>query len=78
MKILVLGHSFFINHLQQEQLSYSEKSDFFVNNKYTFEIGGRNKTNKQIATLENAYIVADDIEHGFQNKIPLWLFGFLY
>ncbi len=73
-----LRETFFINQLQQEQLSYSEKSDFYVNNKYTFEIGGKNKTNKQIATLENAYIVSDNIEHGFQNKIPLWLFGFLY
>jgi len=26
----------------------------------------------------SAYIVADNIEYGFANKIPLWLFGFLY
>ncbi len=33
---------------------------------------------KQIKDLENSYVVADDIEVGFGNKIPLWLFGFLY
>lgn len=33
---------------------------------------------KQIRGIENSYVVADDIEVGFQKKIPLWLFGFLY
>jgi hypothetical protein len=28
--------------------------------------------------LRYAVIAADDIEIGFQEKIPLWLFGFLY
>jgi hypothetical protein len=28
--------------------------------------------------LQNAFIAADDIEIGFQEKIPLWFFGFLY
>ncbi|GAH48766.1 unnamed protein product, partial [marine sediment metagenome] len=30
------------------------------------------------AGTKNAYLVTDDIEYGFDNKIPLWLFGFLY
>ena len=47
-------------------------------NKYTFEVGGKNKTTKQIAGIEKAFIVSDDIDYGFQNKIPLWIFGFLY
>ncbi|MDP3433546.1 MAG: AAA family ATPase, partial [Bacteroidota bacterium] len=42
------------------------------------EIGGKNKTRKQIAGIENSYIAADNIEFAYQNKIPLWLFGFLY
>ena len=42
------------------------------------EIGGKNKSFKQIKNIENFFVVADDIEIGFQNKIPLWLFGFLY
>jgi hypothetical protein len=43
-----------------------------------FEVGGKNKGFQQIKDIENAYIVADDIETGFDRKIPLWLFGFLY
>jgi len=42
------------------------------------EIGGKNKSYKQIKDVEHSYVVADDIEVGFGNKIPLWLFGFLY
>jgi hypothetical protein len=49
-----------------------------VDNTYLFEIGGKNKTKKQIAHTENTFVVQDNIEIGFQNSIPLWLFGFLY
>jgi hypothetical protein len=49
-----------------------------IDDTYIFEIGGRKKTYKQIAGLPDSYIVADDIEFGNGNKIPLWLFGFLY
>ena len=42
------------------------------------EIGGKNKSKKQIKNLNNSFIVKDDIEMGFENIIPLWLFGFLY
>ena len=45
---------------------------------FTFEIGGKGKGNKQIESVENGFVAADDILYGFQNKIPLWLFGFLY
>jgi predicted AAA+ superfamily ATPase len=71
--------TFFANQLgYHNNLSYHESTDFFVNEKYAFEIGGKDKSAKQIKGLENAFIAADDIEYGFQNKIPLWLFGFLY
>jgi len=43
-----------------------------------FEKGGKDKYAKQIDGIENAFIAADDIEYGFQNRIQLWLFGFLY
>ena len=56
----------------------STKGDFYVEEKYTFEVGGKDKSFKQIKDLPNSYVVADDIEVGFGNKIPLWLFGFLY
>lgn len=71
--------TFFANQLgYTHKITYAQMGDFFVDQKYIFEIGGKNKTKKQIATIENSFIAADDIEFGFQNKIPLWLFGFLY
>jgi predicted AAA+ superfamily ATPase len=71
--------TFFANQVgYKNKLSYHEKTDFLVNNVYAFEIGGKDKSNKQIVGIENSFIVADGIEYGYQNKIPLWLFGFLY
>ncbi len=54
------------------------KGDFLVDNQFLFEVGGKNKSIKQIRNEANAYIVLDDIENGIFNHIPLWLFGFLY
>jgi uncharacterized protein len=71
--------TFFANQLAyKNQLTYSESGDFTVNQRYVFEIGGKNKTDLQIKEAKGAFIAADDIEYGFGNKIPLWLFGFLY
>ena len=69
---------FFMSMFDENRLSVSNKSDFFVDEKYTFEIGGKNKSFKQIKDIENSFVVADDIEIGNKNKIPLWIFGFLY
>ena len=57
---------------------FSIESDFYVDNKYTFEIGGKNKKRKQIQGMESSYIIADNIEYGTDRRIPIWLFGFLY
>ncbi len=71
--------TFFLNQLSyKNSVTYIDETDFLVNQKYAFEIGGKSKTNKQILGLENAFIAADNIEIGHQNNIPLWLFGFLY
>ena len=71
--------TFFFNQLNyRHSVEFPQKGDFLVDKKYTFEIGGKNKNNKQIYSLENAFIAADDIEYGFENKIPLWQFGMLY
>jgi hypothetical protein len=37
----------------------------------------KKKGHNQIAGLENDYLVLDNLEYGFGNKIPLWLFGML-
>lgn len=67
-----------------DMLSYSHKvtfplnGDFLVDKKFLFEVGGHKKGFGQIRDTQTAYVAADNIEMGFGNKIPLWLFGFLY
>jgi hypothetical protein len=74
-----LRECFFINQLSvKHKVNYSEKGDVLIDKKYTFEIGGKNKSFNQIANLEHSFIAADGIEIGYKNTIPLWLFGFLY
>lgn len=74
-----IRETFFLNQLSaKHQVTYPEKGDFLIDGKYIFEVGGRNKTQKQILDFENAYIAADGIEFPFANKFPLWIFGFLY
>ncbi|ATA72665.1 ATP-binding protein [Capnocytophaga canis] len=74
-----LRETFFVNQIRNtHQISYSDIGDFKVNDTWIFEIGGKNKTKKQIREVEQSFVVADDIEFGVGNKIPLWLFGFMY
>ena len=74
-----IRESFFANQLLGfHQLALPKKGDFIVDDTYTFEIGGKNKPKNQIKDIENSFIVRDDFENGFDNYIPLWLFGFLY
>lgn len=71
--------TFILNQLKKKyNVFFSTESDFYVENKYTFEIGGKNKKRKQIQGLENSYIIADNIEFGTDKRIPIWLLGFLY
>jgi len=74
-----IRETFFVSMLyKKHNINYVDYGDFLIDEKYIFEIGGKNKSFKQIKNIENSFVVADDIEVGFQNKIPLWLFGFLY
>ncbi len=71
--------TFFLNQFKGFiEINLAETSDFIIDKKYTFEIGGKNKSKKQIANLENAFVAKDSIEIGYQNIIPVWLFGFMY
>ena len=72
--------TFFLNQVQNAgyTITLHEKGDFIVNNQWIFEIGGKNKDTKQIQGLNDSWLVLDDIESGFKNRVPLWLFGFLY
>ena len=70
--------TFFVNQLNAvANVILAPQGDFMVDN-YTFEIGGKKKPFDQIKDNLNGFIVADDIETGHGNKIPLWLFGMLY
>lgn len=74
-----IRETFFANQLKQNhQIAFSGQGDFRINDVYTFEVGGKNKTFEQIKDVPNSYLAIDGIEYGTGNRIPLWLFGFLY
>ena len=56
----------------------AEKGDFVIGKNILIEVGGRSKTERQIRGTQAAYLALDDIEIGVGNRVPLWLFGFLY
>ena len=65
-EIGTLRETYFVNQLALlHNVSIPRSSDFIVDDKYTFEIGGKNKSFKQIKDIENSFIVADGIESGF-------------
>jgi len=73
-----IRETFFLNQLRVKQDVFtSPVADFLIDNK-TFEVGGKNKGQKQIAGMENGYVAKDDIEYGFLNVIPLWQLGLTY
>ncbi len=77
--IATVRETFFLNATSQiSEVTYPKKGDFLIDNTYLFEVGGRNKGFNQIKDIENSFVVNDDVEVGYGNKIPLWLFGFLY
>jgi hypothetical protein len=75
-----LRETFFINQLRNagHRVALADKGDFIIDDQYTFEIGGPNKTTRQIKGLPESYLAMDNIKYGFDRQIPLWLFGFLY
>ena len=71
--------TFFFNQVSQTtKVVATANVDFKVANQYYFELGGKNKKQKQIKNIPHSYIVKDGIEIGSDLNIPLWLFGFLY
>ena len=78
-KIGTIRETFFASSVSyNHNINYPKSGDFILDEKYTFEIGGKDKSFKQLKDAEFGYVVADDIETGVDNKIPLWLFGFIY
>lgn len=74
-----IRETFFANQLRvKHRLNIPKQGDFIVDDKFIFEVGGKNKSFEQIKDVSGSYIAADEIEVGSGNKIPLWLFGLLY
>lgn len=75
-----LRECFFASMIQNSghQMILAKKGGFEVDGRWVFEVGGANKTARQIKDEAGGYLVLDNLEHGIGRKIPLWLFGFLY
>ncbi len=69
---------FFSQLIVDNKVNYSKSSDFLINDLLTFETGDKNKGAGQLADVPDSYVVLDNIETGFRDRIPIWLFGFLY
>lgn len=73
--------TFVVNQLSAAnyEVEYGKsQGDFVVNHTYTFEVGGADKTFKQIADVPNSFVLADDIEYATGKKLPLWVVGLMY
>ena len=55
-----------------------DHGDFKVDGKFTFEVGGKDKSFQQIADIPNSYILADNIDFPIGKKLPIWLVGLIY
>ncbi len=70
--------TFFLSMLSpSHNVRLPDTGDFRVD-KYLFEVGGRRKNFEQIKGQTNSFLACDDLELGIGNRIPLWMFGFLY
>jgi uncharacterized protein len=75
-----LRETFFLNQIRnaQHEIHLASQGDFLIDGKWTIEIGGKGKNEDQLRKIKNSFLVLDDIDVAYQNRIPLWLFGFLY
>jgi predicted AAA+ superfamily ATPase len=73
-----LRETFFFNQMRVRNKVISSKIADFIIDKYTFEVGGKNKQQNQIEKDGKSFVVKDDIEFGYLNVIPLWAFGLNY
>jgi len=75
----VRRETFFYNQVHKDHsVLYRGVGDFVVDGEWTFEVGGKGKGFGQIKDLPNSFVACDNVSVGRGNKIPLWLFGFLY
>jgi uncharacterized protein len=73
-----IRETFFINQVRVKySITSSNIADLRIED-IDFEIGGKQKGQKQILQATKGFVVKDDIETSYQNTIPLWHFGLLY
>lgn len=74
--------TFFCNqlHSADHRVEYGgmKSGDFRIDGDLIIEVGGHNKTLRQVKEEAQGYVAADDIDSATYHKIPLWAFGFLY
>lgn len=73
-----IRETFFFNQMRVNNNVVSSKISGFNINGRIFEVGGKNKGQRQIAEASEGYVVKDDIEFASGNVIPLWQFGLNY
>ena len=74
-----IRETFFLSQLSENhEIQIPQNGDFLIDGKFCFEVGGKKKSFEQIKGEGNSFLACDDMERGAGNKIPLWLFGFLY
>ena len=80
VQIGTVRETFAVNQLSAgHRVEYGkEHGELRVDGTWTFEVGGEKKGFKQIADIPNSFILADGIEMPYENKLPLWIIGFMY
>lgn len=75
-----IRETFFVNQLRNagHKVELAKAGDFLINGELTFEIGGPSKQSQQITNVDKGWLAIDELERPYLNRIPLWLFGFLY
>ena len=80
LNIGTIRECFVVNQLStMHTVEYGkDHGDFKVDGKFTFEVGGKDKSFQQIADIPNSYILADNLDFPIGKKLPIWLVGFIY
>lgn len=81
-EIGTVRETFFCNqlHSAEHQVEYGgiKTGDFRIDRDLIVEVGGPDKSFKQVQGETNAFLAIDDIDSATARRIPLWAFGFLY
>lgn len=81
-EIGTVRETFFCNqlHSAEHRVEYGgiKTGDFRIDRSLIVEVGGPDKSYKQVEGETNAFLAIDGIDSATTRRIPLWTFGFLY